>query len=343
MPPGAEHPCVKYCGEIFPILKTLALNFPTSEPILEISCRCWRFMVISYGYAFAPLLPELSECLFLGFETSRQGCFLWATNAILREFAQETNLDMLTTTESSPLRNDVYQFFEKQTVSFFRILNDLPPSQVADVIEDFFYLVETAVRSYPKETISSPLAPHILQASLSALTLQQAKPLSATLNFLHDFVSFGLEASTVSTLRGSSNTPRVHPPEIQGAVEQLMKTHGAALTQRLLTGLMYTFPTDDSPSDIFHRASTVIMALFELLPHEAGSWVEQTIQQLPPGSVRAGEHEKLRAAISDRVLSGDPRKIRYVLPDFTNAFRRRNVAPREGLGRLEATRFEFNG
>lgn len=343
MAPGVEHPCVKYCGEIFPILKTLALNFPKSEPILELACRCWRSMVISYGNAFAPLLPELTECLFLGFETSRQGCFLWATNAILREFSYDMDLDMLVTDTPNPLRNDVFQFFEKQTVSFFRILNDLPPSQVADVIEDFFYLVETAVRFCPKETVSSPLAPHILQATLSALTLQQAKPLSAALNFLHDLVSFGLDSSSVSSLHAGSGSPRMNPPEIQNAVLQLMRTNGAALIQRLLAGMMYTFPADDSPSDIFRRASGVIMALLELIPREAASWVEQTIQQLPPGSIRAGEQEKLRAALSDRVLAGDSRKIRYVLPDFTNAFRRRNVAPRGGLGSLEAARFQFNG
>lgn len=37
------------------------------------------------------------------------------------------------------------------------------------------------------------------------------------------------------------------------------------------------------------------------------------------------------------------RRVRTVLQDFTNSYRRRNVAPREGLGRLEATRFRFSG
>lgn len=44
-----------------------------------------------------------------------------------------------------------------------------------------------------------------------------------------------------------------------------------------------------------------------------------------------------------RVQAGEFRKIRPLLQDFTNSYRRRNVAPREGLGRLEATRFKFAG
>jgi len=44
-----------------------------------------------------------------------------------------------------------------------------------------------------------------------------------------------------------------------------------------------------------------------------------------------------------RIQSGEVRKIRTLLQDFTNSYRRRNVAPREGLGRLEATKFRFAG
>ena len=44
-----------------------------------------------------------------------------------------------------------------------------------------------------------------------------------------------------------------------------------------------------------------------------------------------------------RIESGEVRRIRMLLQDFTNSYRRRNVAPREGLGRLEATKFRFAG
>ena len=48
-------------------------------------------------------------------------------------------------------------------------------------------------------------------------------------------------------------------------------------------------------------------------------------------------------AIADKIQQNEPRKVRVLLQDFTNSYRRRNVAPREGLGRLEATRFRFSG
>ena len=64
---------------------------------------------------------------------------------------------------------------------------------------------------------------------------------------------------------------------------------------------------------------------------------------LPAGSIRAGEAERLMDAVGVKVQGGDLRKVRVLLQDFTTSYRRRNVAPREGLGRLEATRFRFSG
>jgi transportin-3 len=57
------------------------------------------------------------------------------------------------------------------------------------------------------------------------------------------------------------------------------------------------------------------------------------------------EIDRLLVGIRDRLTLGPDglRKVRSLLQDFTNSYRRRYVAPRDGLGDLEATRFHFNG
>lgn len=73
-----------------------------------------------------PLLPELANQLSAGFEKSRQGCFLWATGSIIREFSQGgEGVD-------STMSSAVFQFFEQQATTFLRILNDLPPEELPD-------------------------------------------------------------------------------------------------------------------------------------------------------------------------------------------------------------------
>jgi transportin-3 len=83
-------------------------------------------MVISYRTAILPLLPALAEQLAVGFERSRSGSFLWATDSVLREFAEGAELVDPSTTQA------IYRFFEQQAIAFLRIMNDLPPNELPD-------------------------------------------------------------------------------------------------------------------------------------------------------------------------------------------------------------------
>ncbi|KAJ5693440.1 hypothetical protein N7462_002863 [Penicillium macrosclerotiorum] len=330
--PGEENPAVKYCGEILPIMTTIVMNFTSSTPILERVCRCWRNMILSYRTAMIPLLPTLAQSIASGFEASREGGFLWATDAVVREFSHGAEYVDEATSDA------VYQFYEQQATAFLRILNDLPPENLPDVIEDFFRLSSDAVRYYPKKCISSPLAVPIFSAALSALTLQQVEPIIATLHYYRDLFSFAFEKPLVSEFTSPDDKPYINPPEVREAVKSLLASQGQLLSQRVLAGMIFTFP-----GDCFPDASAIMMTMFELLPQETGAWLQNTLQMLPPGSMKASEAERLLKNVSDRVQARDIRKIRILLQDFTNSYRRRNVAPRDGLGRLEATRFRFSG
>ncbi|KAJ5220709.1 uncharacterized protein N7469_009596 [Penicillium citrinum] len=330
--PDEENPAVKYCGEILPIMTTIVMNFTSSTPILERVCRCWRYMVISYRTAMTPLLPALAQSISSGFEASREGCFLWATDAVVREFSDGAEFVDQSTSDA------VYRFYEQQAIAFLRIMNDLPPENLPDVIEDFFRLSSDAVRYYPKMYIGSSLAVPTFSAALSALTLQQTDPLIATLHYYRDLFGFAFEKPMVSGFTSPEGEPYSTPPEVREAVKNLLLSHGELLSQRVLTGMMFTFP-----GDCFPDASGIMMTMFQLLPQETGAWLQSTLQMLPAGSMKAGEAERLLKSIADKVQSGETRKIRVLLQDFTNSYRRRNVAPRDGLGRLEATRFRFSG
>ena len=67
---------------------------------------------------------------------------------------------------------------------------------------------------------------------------------------------------------------------------------------------------------------------------------------LPEGTVSPVEAERLMVKIKEKLQQADDgsiRSVRVLLQDFTNTYRRRNVAPRDGLGQLEAARFQFSG
>ena len=83
-------------------------------------------MVLSYRTAVLPLLPDLATQLANGFQASHQGCFLWATNSVLREFSEGSeNVNPDTSLA-------IYKFFEEQAKAFLRVMNDLPPQDLPD-------------------------------------------------------------------------------------------------------------------------------------------------------------------------------------------------------------------
>lgn len=330
--PNQQNPAVTYCKEILPALTSISKHFTKSIPILERVCRCWRYMIISYRTATVPLLGELANSIAEGFEASRQGCFLWATDAVIREYSYGAEFVDQDTSDN------VFQFFAQQVTVFLRIMNELNPNEAPDVIEDFFRLATDAVRFYPMKTITSSLAPSMVQASLTALTLPLVEPLLATLQFLRDYLDFGFEHPPVSQFSSEDGPPPKTPPAVRSAVQQVLEKLGQQIVQQTMTGLMYTFP-----EDCYGDASAILLTIFSLAPLAAAQWVASTLELLPAGSLKPEEAKKLMTSINDKISQNEVRKVRAILQDFTNSYRRRNVAPREGLGRLEVTRFRFTG
>jgi len=273
------------------------------------------------------MLPGLADKLVAGFAATRQGCFLWATDSIVREFSEHAE------GMNQELANAVMHFYERQASTSLQVLNDVPAEQLPDLIEDFFRMNEDILRSHPSRAVFSPLMPNIIQAASFSLSLLKIDVLVAILRFLQDFV----QNASANVPYSSFEDESVPPPEVQSTAKQLLLQNGEELTTRLLAGMMYSFP-----EDCIADASAVILELFHVLPEQTAAWISSTLGQLPAGAIRPREQEKLVKAIQNNLNSGELRKIRTLLQDFTTSYRRRNVGPREGLGRLEPKRFSFS-
>ncbi len=141
---------------------------------------------------------------------------------------------------------------------------------------------------YHYKAITSPLAAPILSAASTALTLLKEEPLLATLHFLRDFLAYGGDTSPSSSFDPGDHKSSGNPPEIQAAVKRLLTEQGEVLVQRALTGMMYSFPRECFPD-----ASGVLLGMIQLLPEQVVTWIGQTINMLPSGSISSQERERL--------------------------------------------------
>ena len=162
---------------------------------------------------------------------------------------------------------------------------------------------------YHQQFISASICEPILSAAISTLTLQQYEPLTATLHFLRDFLSYGTDNPNSSSFDDDRRDSKPRTPlEIQNAVKRLVGLRGEVLVQRILTGMMFQFPRD-----CFADASGVLLALFEIMPQETAVWVKATVGMLPAGTVKNGEADGLMNSIGQNLQSGDLRKVRVRL------------------------------
>ena len=205
------------------------------------------------------------------------------------------------------------------------------------MIDDFFRLLSDALVSYHDRLVPAAICSPILTAALSALSLESEGPVLSTLHFVRDLLSYGTDnpasSSLSPTASGSSQQAN------KEAVLALVRNQGDSLIQRILTGMMFTFP-----AGVLQDASGCVLNLYSLAPRETTQWIASTIDLLPAGTVKPAEKEKLLRTIEEKGGDGqEARRVRNLVSDFASGYRRRNVMPREGLGKLEPSRFRYAG
>jgi transportin-3 len=241
-------------------------------------------MILSFRSSATPMLSDLAKRLVEGFAATRQGCFLWATDAIVREFSDHAeNID-------PGITFAVIVFYEKQAQTFLQVLSNVPAEQQPDLIEDFFRLSIDVLQHHANRAITSSLMGTIFSAACHALTLLKIEVVMVTLHFLRDFIGYGTANPPSSRL--ADEPALVNPPEVQQKVKQLLLQYGDNLTQRVLAGMMYSFPEDCIPD-----ASGVVMDMLRVLPQETGAWISATLHQLPAGAIRPHERDRLVSQI----------------------------------------------
>ncbi len=144
---------------------------------------------------------------------------------------------------------------------------------------------------YPHRFIASSLFGPIFSATLATLSLQQVPPLTAALHFLRDLLAYGGDNPPQSALNSHPNYA-----EVKEALRKLALAQGEMLLQRVLVGMMFSFPRD-CVSD----ASGVLMDLVQLAPESVGGWIAKTIRMLPPGTVHDSEADRLMTQINQCV------------------------------------------
>ena len=120
-----EHPAVNLVRDLcwVPLCNTLD-NFGRHQFISESVAKNFKNIVYSYRSHGLPLLAPMAEKLVTSFEDYGYGCFLWASGAIVRQFAHEEIDD--------ETKFAIWQFVERQCLNAFNLLGKNKPNDIPD-------------------------------------------------------------------------------------------------------------------------------------------------------------------------------------------------------------------
>lgn len=313
-----QSPTAEFVNELYPVLITTLLDaHGKSSYVSERTCKFIKTCLHSCSVHLSPILPSIAETLVSQFEKTHYGCYLWVSGAVVREFGDDFGGEVAI---DAATKEAVWQFSYRQAVTFYRYLSNVSsPAEVPDLIEDFFRLMSDVLMFFPFQHISSDLFEPSFNATLSALTLEQMEPLMATLHFLQDLLGYGYTSPPMSVRNRDSI-----PDNVRSTVVSLATNNGQQLCARLVSGLIFSFPRD-----CVTDASSLMLTLFQLVPsQQALEWLSATLNMLPEGSIGQEEKDKLLARVNGAMTSGDFKRVRTLLKDFTALYARRNVTPR---------------
>ncbi|KAF0521261.1 ARM repeat-containing protein [Gigaspora margarita] len=312
------HPCISIIQELWPVFDLLLMNFGADSHLSESLCKCFKYCIVYYPAAFRPLLPEFMDRLITVFDRTSLSCYLWVAGKCVREHS---------TGEGTEATLTLLTFFERLSVTMFRFIVEKKPSDIPDVVEDYFRLNITFIDCAPLTYSQSAIFPSVLQAGLTSLAIEQQDALHSVLAFFNKLLSFIVKEMqqippASGNITGSPITPPSHPVGLNSNLLNLgtiLCQHGSALIDGLFRGLMYTFSRDLQQNYV----EDILTSLAKLYPHDSQQWISEVFQHLQDANLTSDIKNAFIRDYNLAIQSQDLPKLRRVTNDFVAIFRRR--------------------
>jgi len=327
-PIGTKNPTAQFVIEVLPVISQLLDKHGFSSYVAERGAKFIRFSLFSCGSDLLDVLPTIAELLASQFQKTHFGCYLYVTGTVFREFSREDT--------SENIKASVWAFGQEQITTFFKYLATINPANAPDLIEDFFRLMGDVVMYFPFQLIASDLFLPSFDAALIAINLNEYDTIITGIQYLQDLFAYGSKYPP-------SSVHKSIPDNIRSIIVRLANEKGQQLATQLILGLIFSLPKD-TRSD----ALSLFLEVTQLVDQNTAiTWITNTLQQLPVGTVTDEEKAKLVSKMSTALNSGDYKRIKSQISDFTVWYSRRNVTPRSGIATPRETQsshgFSFNG
>ncbi|TPX49561.1 hypothetical protein SeMB42_g01357 [Synchytrium endobioticum] len=304
--PNTPHPLVLLLSDLWPVTKILLHNYKATR-LSEGIARFLRHAVETCKHHLGNLTPQILDALCEAYDETGLSCYLWVAKICVITLGSD---------ETSEGRA-IFAMAERMVVKTLRVLSASAAHDMdshAEVIEDFFRLLQECIIVCPLLVMSSSALPTLLGLAQGCFSLTQPDPLLSVLRFIRDL--FGM----------ASTRFHIHqlPLSYATAVTELGRAHGQALVELVWRGILFDFPRTSVA-----EAGSILRVLADLLPNELVTWTQgviDTLHDAGSASIRGALNgdvfmQKFKAALSETEFGATKRCIQ----DFASSYRRRNL------------------
>ncbi|ETP30002.1 hypothetical protein, variant [Phytophthora nicotianae P10297] len=267
---GEKHPLVMLTEQLWPLFNQMLALYRGHDELVERVCRCYKRILRTCGEHIAPLLPQLVDNLLAFYQAEPKSSYLYTASMVLKFFAHSAS-------EMDPLFARMLFTLIETTTPIFASVNDMETRP--DVVEEFFYLMERAVRCVPQVLAavpaggqSCPLMTSVFSCAVSALAISHNDANKAVLCFLEQvYVQSQSEDARVKLVTLCvSNT----------AVSDSNKMLVSYLLRGVILGAM-------SPSRVdadYGSAAGVLVQLAKVNGQQLQLWIAEWFEQATAGT-----------------------------------------------------------
>ncbi|CAH0490144.1 unnamed protein product [Peronospora farinosa] len=189
---GGKHPLVTLTEQLWPLFNQMLALYRGHDELVERVCRCYKRILRTCGEQVAPLLPQLVDNLLAFYQAEPKSSYLYTASMVLKFFSQDDNRS--NSAEMNTLFARMLFTLIEMTTPIFANVNDMESRP--DVVEEFFYLMERAVRCVPQVLAAPvpasssiclqtrPLMVNLFSCAVSALDISHNDANKAVLCFL---------------------------------------------------------------------------------------------------------------------------------------------------------------
>ncbi|KAE9047487.1 hypothetical protein PR003_g1079 [Phytophthora rubi] len=274
-----KHPLVILTEQLWPLINQMLALYRGHDELVERVCRCYKRILRMCGAEIAPLLPQLVDNLLAFYQAEPKSSYLYTASMVLKFFAHGHN--PTNSAEMDALFARMLFTLIETTTPIFASVKDMEARP--DVVEEFFFLMERAVRCVPHVLAAPvpgtapgqgrPLMTSMFSCAVAALAISHNDANKAVLCFLEQvYVQSQTEDSRVKLASLCTSNNAVHEDSNKMLVSYLLR--GVVL------GAMSPTRVDSD----YGSAAGVLVQLAKVNGPQLQQWIAEWFDQATAGT-----------------------------------------------------------